>query len=147
MRALLRCCRRRYPPPFLKTARAFCAKISSLPSALLCLCGRSQGDGCFCGEQKKRECLLKIQADSGVGVAEIADRDVLADVQVEVAATSRQHESAGDGGRPDDFVLDQPLAVFQHGISVVTVSGEWVLGIGTEQHGVGAMAADKPQLA
>jgi len=42
--------------------------------------GRNQCDGSFGGEQKKSECLLQVQADRGIGVAEITDGDVLTDV-------------------------------------------------------------------
>jgi hypothetical protein len=49
----------------------------------------------------------------------MADRDVLANVQVEIAATGREHEGAGDSGRPYDFIFDEPFDMLQHRISVV----------------------------
>jgi hypothetical protein len=52
----------------------------SLPSGSLFLRGRSQRDGGFAGEHQKSERLLQIQADSGIGVAEVTDGDVLAEV-------------------------------------------------------------------
>jgi len=40
----------------------------------------------FGGEQEERQRLLQVEADDAIGVAGITDRDVLADVQVEIAA-------------------------------------------------------------
>ncbi len=54
--------------------------MASIASSLLCLRGRNQRDGGLGGEQEESECLLQIQVDSGVSVAEIADGDVLPDV-------------------------------------------------------------------
>src|SRR5438132_10488195 len=39
------------------------------------------------GKQQKGERLLQVEADGGIGVAEIADREILADMQVEIAAS------------------------------------------------------------
>ena len=44
-----------------------------LPSGSLFLRGGSQRDGGFAGEHQKSERLLQIQADSGIGVAEVTD--------------------------------------------------------------------------
>src|SRR5580693_86682 len=99
-----------------RNARSF-AVSRSLASSLLRLRGRNQRYGGLAGQQEERERLLQIQADGSISMAEITDGDVLADVQVEIAATSGQHESASDGGRPDDLIVDQSLNVFQHRVS------------------------------
>src|SRR5258705_13779650 len=70
-----------------------------------------QRDRGLAGDQKKCERLLQVEAHGGVGVAQIADGDILADMQVEIAAAGGQHEAAGDGGRPDDPVADPPFGV------------------------------------
>src|SRR5580704_14311288 len=80
-------------------------------------------------------------------MAQIAYGDVLADVQVEISATSGQHESAGDGGSPDDFIVDKTLDVLQHRVPMVAGFGKCSVGLGTEQHRVRAIYADEPQLA
>src|ERR1700722_539786 len=126
------------------------AKLEREPSGasrLLRLRGSSQRDGSFGGEQKKGERLLQIQPDGGVAVAKIADRDVLANVQVEIAATGSQHESAGNGGRPDDLIFNQPLHVLEHWVSVIAGLGERGVGVGAEQHGIGTVDTDQTQLA
>jgi hypothetical protein len=60
--------------------------------------GRNQRDGGLGGEQEERKCLLQVQADGSIVVVEVADGDVLADVQVEITTTGGQYESAGNGG-------------------------------------------------
>ena len=85
------------------------------------LCG-NQGDGGLRGQQEEGEGLLQVQADGRVSVAQVADGDVLADVQAEVAAAGREHERARDGGSPDDLAVDQPLDMLQHRIAVSLVS-------------------------
>ena len=71
------------------------------------------------GQQQKCERLLQIEADRRVGVARIADRDVLADMQVEIAAARRQDEGAGDRRGPDDLAVDERLDMLQDRIAVV----------------------------
>ena len=52
----------------------------SIASSLLRLRGRNQRDSGLGGEQEESECLLQVQADRGIVVAEVADGDVLPDV-------------------------------------------------------------------
>src|SRR5882724_5585125 len=47
---------------------------------------RGEGDGRFGGQQQEGEGLLQIEAGGGVGVARITDREILADMQIEIAA-------------------------------------------------------------
>src|SRR6516164_9606239 len=58
----------------------------------LLLCRRRQRDGGLGREQQERQRLLEVEAHDAVGVAQIADREVLPDVQVEIAATRGEHE-------------------------------------------------------
>src|ERR1700722_11659278 len=125
----------------------FAQLLSESSRILLRLRGRNQRDGSFGSEQKESECLLQVQGDSGIGVAEIADGNILADVQIEIAATGGQHEGAGNGGRPDDLIFDQTLDVLEHRVSVIAGFGERGVGVGAEQHGVGAVDTDEAQPA
>src|SRR5262252_10802327 len=93
------------------------------------LCGRRQRDGSLGRKRQERQRLLEVEAHDVVGVAQIADRDVLPDVQVEIAATRGEHEGTFDGWGPDDLVLDQFFDVLQYGIPVVTGLGEGRIGI------------------
>src|SRR5207247_5530608 len=79
-------------------------------------CQRHSG---LCGEQEEGEGLLQVQADDGVRVVEVSDGDILADVQIEVAATGREDKGSGDGRRPNDLALEKALDVAQHRVSVV----------------------------
>jgi hypothetical protein len=67
---------------------------------------------------------LKIEAHDVVGVIEIANGDILAKMQGEIAAASGEHERAGDGGRPENLIVDEPLDVLKHRVSVVARLGE-----------------------
>ncbi len=61
---------------------------ADLGSNLLPFRQRIQGDGGLAGEQEESKRFLQIQADSGVGMAEITDGNILPDVQFEITATS-----------------------------------------------------------
>jgi hypothetical protein len=98
------------------------------------LCGRRAAHRRFAGEHQERQRLLQVQADLGVGVREVADREVLAEVQAEVAAPGRQHDRAADRGLDDRVPMVAGLA-------------DLGVGVGTEQHGVWAVHAGHPQLA
>src|SRR5258708_31433171 len=87
----------------------------SIVLTLLRFRGRNQGDGGLGGEQEERKCLLQVQVDGSIVVVEVADGDVLADVQVEITATGGQYESAGNGGGPQYFFFfPPPHALPQH---------------------------------
>src|SRR5512132_114552 len=83
------------------------------------LCRRPQRDGGLGCEQQERQRLLEVEAYDAVGVAQIADRNVLPDVQVEIAATRGEHEGTGDGRGPNDLVFDELFDVLQDGIPVI----------------------------
>src|ERR1700730_8938582 len=108
------------PCPPQEARRALDARASSLPG----LRGRSQSHGGLAGEQEESEGLLQIQANRGIGMVEIADGDVLADVKIEIAAAGSQHERPHDGWRPDDLVVDKALDVLKDGVSMVAGLGE-----------------------
>src|SRR5580698_3529358 len=121
--------------------RNICASIErknnpSFCSILLRLHGGSQRDRGLAREQEECECLLQIQTNGRIGVAEIADGDVLSNVQGEIATTRRQYKSAGDGRSPDDFIFDQSLNMLQNWIPVVARLSECGISIGAEQHRV-----------
>jgi len=59
-------------------------------------------------------------------MAEIANRDVLADMKVKIAAPRGQDERASNGGRPDDLIFNEPLNVFQDGYPWSLVSASAV---------------------
>src|SRR5271170_4304118 len=101
-----------------------------LASASLLRCG-GEGDGGLGGQQEKGEALLQIEANDGVGVAQIADREILADMQVEIAAAGGQHKGAGDGRGPDDLGLDQPMEVLDDRIAVIPGLADRGVRLGT----------------
>ena len=89
-------------------------------------------------------------ADKGgprIGMAQIPDRYVLADVKAEVAAAGGEHERAGNRRRPDDLAVDKTLDMLQHRISVVPRFAERGVGVSAQQHGVGSVDAHESQLA
>jgi len=61
---------------------------------LACLRRRSQHYGCLGRQQQEGKGLLQVEADYFIGVVEIANRGILADVQFEVAAAGAQHHRA-----------------------------------------------------
>jgi len=66
-------------------------------------------------------------------VTQIADRNVLPDVKVEIAATRGEHEGTGDGRGPNDLLFEELFDMLQDGIPIVAGLGEGSIGIGAEQ--------------
>jgi hypothetical protein len=83
-----------------------------------------QCDGGLGRKIEESERFLKIEAHDVVGVIEIANGDILAKMQGEIAAASGEHERTGDGGRPDNFIVDETSDVLEHRVSVVARLGE-----------------------
>lgn len=80
-------------------------------------------------------------------MAQIADRDVLADVQTKIAGARSKHEGAGDGWGPDDLVLYELFDMLQNWVPVVGGLGEGLISIGTEQRRIRPIDADATLLA
>src|ERR1700732_3331208 len=79
-------------------------------------------------------------------MAQMTDRDVLADMQVEIATAGGQDNGAGDGRGPNDLAVDDPSKVLQHRIPVVSGLGDGCVLVGAEQHRVRTVDADETQL-
>src|SRR5215471_6517058 len=73
----------------------------------LSVCWRRQRDSSLGREQQERQRLLEVEAHDAIGMVQIADRNVLPDVQIKIAAARGEHEGTCDGGSPDDLVLDE----------------------------------------
>ena len=82
-----------------------------------------QRDRGFAGKDTEDECLLEIQSYERIGMAEVADRNILPDVEFEVAASRSQDERTFDRRRPDQITVDDALNVFQDGVSVIADFG------------------------
>src|SRR5579862_3298863 len=101
----------------------------------------------FRGEVEEGECLLQIQANVRIGMAQVADGSVLANLKIKVAAARGDHERTVNGGRPDDFSFNESLDMVKHRISIVAGFGELGIRVGAEQNAIRPIDADKPQLA
>ena len=66
---------------------------------------------------------------------EIADRKILADRQLEVAAAQRDHQATVEARRPDDVAVDQALDVAQDRIAAVGARGEILVELFAQHDG------------
>ena len=69
-------------------------------------------------------------------MAEVADRNVLPDVELKIAASRRQDKSTFDCRRPDKVAVNDALDVLQDGVSVIAGLGERRILTGSEQNRV-----------
>ena len=72
-------------------------------------------------------------------MAQIADGNILSDVEREIAASRGQHKGASDGRSPDDIAIDNTLDVLQDRIPVVTGLRKFGILIGSKHDEVGAV--------
>ena len=80
-------------------------------------------------------------------MAEVADRNILTDIQLKIAASRSQNDCTFNRRRPDNVAVNDPLDVFEHGISMIAGLGERRVLIGSEQNRVGPIDAYQAQLA
>jgi EmrB/QacA subfamily drug resistance transporter len=111
------------------------------------LSGRRAAHRSLAGQHQECQRLLQVQAHLGVGVREVADRQVLPEVQAEVATPGREHDRAADRGRPDDVAGQQALDVLDDRVPVVAGLADLGIGVGAQQHRIRAVHARHPQLA
>ena len=105
--------------------------------------GRGEGNCGLGGEVEEGKGFLQVEADVRVGVTQVTDGGVLADVKIEVAAAGADDESAVNGGCPDDFAFDQTFDVLENRVAVVAGFGELGIRVGAEQYALGAINTDK----
>ena len=98
--------RKKAVPAFAITGTACSIYSPDSVFGRLCSHGRNERDSGLRGEQQKRESLPKIESDSSIAVDQVANGDVLADVQLEIATARGQYKSSIYSGRPNDFILD-----------------------------------------
>src|SRR5271168_4742982 len=95
----------------LTTGRMLSPAISTNTYSSGRLIGRREHDRRFARQDAKRERLLKIKPHGSVCVTEIADRDILPDIELEIASSRGQHKRTFDRRGPDDIAIYNPLHV------------------------------------
>ena len=80
-------------------------------------------------------------------MAEVADRNVLPDVELKIAASRGQNERTFDRRRPDNVAVNDALDVLQDRISVIAGLCERRILTGSEQNRVRPIYTHKAQLA
>jgi hypothetical protein len=85
---------------------------------------------------------LKVELHRAFRLPKIADRHVLAKIEVEVPAACREDDAALDRA-PDNLLINEALHVLEDGITVVVAAGDGGVGFRTEQERVGAIDACK----
>ena len=78
---------------------------------------------------------------------EVADRQVLAEAQLEVAAAGGEQERAVDGGRPDDLPVDDAGQVLADRVAVIGGLAHHRVGVGRQQQRERAAHPGQPQRA
>ena len=79
-------------------------------------------------------------------MAEIADRNILSEIQSEIAAARGQHECALIAGAQMISPSMSALMCSQHGIAVIAGLAQRRIGIGPQQHRIGTVDALEAQL-
>ena len=101
----------------------------------------SERHGSLLGQHQEGEALLDVEPYAFGIVFEVADREILADRELEVAAAHRQDQAAIEASRPDDVAVDQALDVAQDGIAAVGARREILVELLVQNHGEGAFDA------
>ncbi len=79
-------------------------------------------------------------------MAQIADRDIGAELQVEIPAPGAQHEGAVDGRCPNDLPVHQTIEVLANGIAVLGGFAHLGVRVRRQQHAVRTVDPRQPQL-
>ena len=99
------------------------------------------------GQHLEGKGLLQVKFDHRAGMTEIADRDVLADIQFEISAAGREHEPALDGRRPDNSAIDFTFDMMEDRKSVIASATGCGVSIRAEHKGIRSIDTGKTQLA
>src|SRR6266516_2935083 len=93
------------------------------------------------GESQEGQRLLQVQLDLVGVVGQVADREVLTQVQLVVAAPGGQEYRSVEGGRPDDLpvgfaLVQKPGQVVANRVAVVGGLGNSRVRVGRQQQAV-----------
>jgi len=107
--------------------------------------GRSRGhlDGRLAGQDEEGQELLEVQLDAVRIVREVADREILAEVELVVTSPDRKQERPVDSRRPNDltFSPQDPDDVLEDRVAVVGTFGNGRESISAEQQAIRATHA------
>src|SRR5918993_1603930 len=120
-------------------------KLFLYPLSLLAAASGERHGGLI-GQDQEGEALFDVEPHALEVVLEVADREVLADRELEVAAALGKHQAAIESGRPDDVAVDQALDVAQDRVARVGAGGEVLVELLVQDHGEGAFDALVAQL-
>ena len=71
------------------------------------------------GIDPEGEAFLQVEPDTGCRMFEVADREILADAQLEITATQAQYQRPVGGRRPDDGAIEQAANMLDNRIAGV----------------------------
>src|SRR5690348_6942680 len=111
------------------TARIF-------PDSPLALLARAVGqrDRRFFRQDQEGKALLDVEPHLLGVVLEVAEREVLADRQLEVAAALGDHQATVDTRRPDDVAVDQALDVAEDRVALIGAGREIAVELVVQHH-------------
>src|ERR1700689_1720482 len=87
--------------------------IDAFMETLLFLRGR-QRNGQFSSQQQERKRLRQVQLNASLRRTQIADGNILNDVQVKISTARGENERAVNGRSPYDLIVDRPFDVLTH---------------------------------
>ena len=112
-------------------------------------CTRTSGgaelDAGLCGEGQEGQRFLEVELDVVGVVGQVADRQVLAQMQLVVTAAGGQEQGIVYGGRPDDLaVVQEPGEVVADRVAVVGGLGNCGVEVGRQQQVVRPVDTGEP---
>src|ERR1700716_1471635 len=124
-----------FPPTLPEAGPSRARRASTARLGFFLAVASAKRDGGLLGQDQEGEALLDIEPHALAVVIEIADREILADRQLEIAAAHRDHHAAVEAGRPDDLAVDQPPDVAQARVAAVGARGEILVELVVQHHG------------
>lgn len=80
-------------------------------------------------------------------MAEITNRDILSNAELEVSAACGQYEGTFDRRSPDNIAVNDSLDVFENGVSMIVCLSKFCIRFGAQQNRIWAVDTDETQLA
>src|SRR5258707_649680 len=132
-----------FPPTLPEAGPSRARRASTARLGFFLAVASAERDGGLLGQDQEGEALLDIEPHALAVVVEIADREVLADRQLEITAAHRDHQATVEAGRPHDLAVDQPPDVAQDRVAAVVAGGRRGNGVARADLALGIIPAHR----
>ena len=107
--------------------------------------GWVDGDRGFTGQHAEGEAFLNVKLDRLGSMIQIANREILPDIERQITAARCDNKCAFNGWSPDDLAVNHALKMSADRVPVIIAAADGLIGLGAEHDRIRTVDASQTQ--